>query len=260
MTSFSSALKPSVLVLAAVLAAGPGAMPAFSQAFDIHAPESTQGEQELEVLNGANLGSTKGDPDHLRNAHELKYVYGITNSWMFEMGALLERPSFDDTRLARISLENVLVVKPPVKNGFGFGWFAATEISTSEATHNSVLFGPLIQFNAGKGEFLINPILHKSFGRNATPGVDLNYIWRAKYEVQHGFALGAMGYGVVEDLGSSPRFDQQDHRIGPALFFDVPLDKGRELDISVGTFFGITSASPEASVLVNFGIPLHRRR
>ncbi len=73
--------------------------------------------------------------------------------------------------------------------------------------------------------------------------------------MQHGFAVGAMGYGNIEDLASGPAFNQQDHRIGPAVFFDVPMDKGRDLDVSIGTYFGMTSAAPEASVMLNFGIP-----
>lgn len=235
------------------------AAPASAQQFDIHAPESRRGSFELEVLNGANIGSSRGNPDFLRNAHETKAVTGITDRWTFELGALVEKPDLDDARFARISLENILVVQPAQKNGLGFAWFAATDISTSEATHNALVFGPLIQYNAGRAEVLVNTLLHKSFGRGATPGVDLNYIWRAKYEVKHGFAVGAMGYGVVEELGASPSFNQQDHRIGPALFFDVPMAKGRDLDISLGTFFGVTSAAPEASVMLNFGIPFTKR-
>ena len=246
------------LYLAACLSLATSA-PVMAQSFDIHAPESRRGSFDVEVLNGANLGSTRGNPDFLRNAHETKAVIGITDRYMLEIGALVERPSFDDTRLARISIENILVVQPPVKHGFGFGWYAASEIRTSEASHNSVLFGPLIQYNAGKAEFLINPILHKTFGQNATPGLDLNYIWRAKYEVRHGLGVGAMGYGTIEDIGSGPAFNQQDHRIGPALFFDVPMDKGRDLDISLGAYFGMTSASPEASVMLNFGIPFTKQ-
>jgi hypothetical protein len=233
--------------------------PAGAQSFDIHAPESKRGAVDLEVLNGVNAGRLPAGAETLRKAHEFKYVTGLTDRWMFELGALVEKPTTDDTRLARISLENIFVVKPPVENGFALGWYVSAEIRTSEATHNSVLFGPLIQYNAGKAEFLINPILHKTFGANATSGIDLNYIWRAKVEVQHGFGVGAMGYGNIEDLGAGSTFNQQDHRIGPALFFDVPLEKGRELDISVGTFFGMTSASPEASLMINFGIPLNRR-
>lgn len=227
----------------------------WAQAFDIHAPASKRGSFEVEILNGANPGKTRGDAEFLRNAHEAKAVYGITDRWTFEVGALVERPALDDTRLARISLENIIVVQPPVKNGVGFGWFAATEIRTSEDTHNSVIFGPLVQFNAGNAELLINTLLHKTYGPNATPGLDLTYVWRAKYEVKHGVALGAMGYGFINDLGSGPAFNQQDHRIGPALFFDVPMDKGRDLDISLGTYFGMTSAAPEASLMLNFGIP-----
>lgn len=68
-----------------------------------------------------------------------------------------------------------------------------------------------------------------------------------------------MGYGFIEDVGAGPAFNQQDHRAGPALFFDVPMDKRRDLDISLGTYFGMTSVTPEASVMLNFGIPFTKR-
>lgn len=230
-----------------------------AQTFDLHAPASRQGERSVEVLNGVNLGPGRGNAEVLRNAHETKLVYGLSDRWMIEFGALVERPERDDARLARFNIENIFVLKPVETYGLGLGWYTAVEIATSDDTQNALVFGPVLQAKAGRAEFLVNPFIEKGFGRNAEAGMALNYVWRGKYEVSHGLGLGAKGYGHVHDLGAGPAFAAQDHRLGPAVFLDLEFEKGREVEVSLGTLFGLTRASPNASLLLNVGIPLGRR-
>lgn len=233
--------------------------PSKAQSFDIHAPVSPRGVLEFESINGANLGSSKGDPSFLRHAHELKLTYGLSDAWRLEVGALLEWPESADARLARIALENIFVLHPVQKYGVGLGLFAGLDVSTHQETHNSVTLGPIVQMNAGAAELLVNPFFERSFGQNAEPGFAFNYLWHGKIELTHGLAFGAVGYGRIENLGSSLPLSQQDHRAGPALFVEVEGDGRRKVDISLGLLAGLTEASPSASVMLNVGIPIGRR-
>ncbi len=247
------------LMLTTCLALAARSDVASAQTFDLHAPASKRGEQTIEILNGANLGSPRGSADVPRNAHEAKFVYGISDRWMIEFGALIEKPDPAEARLARVNVENIFVLKPVETLGVGLGWYTGIDIATSAETQSAIIFGPILQANAGKAEFLVNPFLEKGLGRNAEPGMALNYLWHGKYEVSHGLGLGAKGYGHIHDLASGPAFADQDHRLGPAVFLELEAEKGRHVEVSIGTLFGLTRASPSASLIFNVGIPLARR-
>ena len=235
------------------------ASPLAAQSFDFHAPAATRGALEAEILNGANLGSSKGDREFLRNAHEAKLSYGISNAWQVELGALLENPENGDTRLARITSANIIVLSPVRKEGIGLGLFAGADIATYEATHSQLIFGPIAQLNAGAAELLVNPFFERAVGPNSEPGLALNYVWRGKYELSHSFAFGAVGHGRIENIGAPQAFSAQDHRLGPALFFEVEMEAHRKVEISLGVMAGLTQAAPAASVMLNLGIPLGRK-
>lgn len=227
-----------------------------AQSFDIHAPEVTKGALELEALSGINLGNVRGEP---RNAHEFKLGYGVSDRWMLEVGALVEKSDGEATRLARLSFESISVLAPVRKEGLGFGWFNSVEIATSTGIHNTLITGPLLHWSRGSASLLVNPFVEKTFGAGAEPGFDFSYIWRGKTEVAHGLAVGGMGFGRITNIaGSGP--STQDHRIGPALFLDAEIEPGRHVDIGLGAFVGLGRDSPDASLMVNVGVPLPASR
>lgn len=223
-----------------------------AQSFDIHAPDAKAGALEAESLSGINLGAANGHP---RNAHEFKLAYGVSDRWVLEVGALVDKRDGEGAHLARISLESISTLSPAKRQGFGLGWFNALEVATSADTHNTLITGPLIHYGAGPATLLINPFVEKSFGSNAEPGFDFSYIWRGKVDVGHHVAAGAMGYGRISNIAGGGVIGH-DHRIGPALFFEAELDKGRTVEIGLAAFIGVTRDSPDASIMVNFGVPL----
>lgn len=241
-----------IAVMSGLMTACLAVTPLRAQSFDIHAPEARIGALEVEALSGIGLGAAKGQP---RNAHEFKLGYGVSDRWMLEVGALVDKKDGESAHLARISFESISVLSPVKRQGFGLGWFNALEIATSADTHNTLITGPLIHYGAGPATLLINPFLEKSFGSNAEPGFDFSYIWRGKVDLGQHVAAGAMGYGRISNVAGGG-VTAHDHRIGPALFFEAEFDRGRTVEIGVGAFIGLVRDSPDASLMVNFGVPL----
>jgi hypothetical protein len=250
--------KLGIGLLSALLIGGLAA-PVIAQTFDIHAPEAKKGELDLEALQGINIGKVKGDEGFLRNSHELKLVYGVAKFWGLEIGGLVDKPEEEKARLTRIAVENILVLRETPKSGIGLGFFAGVDIATHPETTNAATWGPIIHLKADKTALLLNPFFVRTFGQNHEEGTALNYQWQLKREIRKGFDLGLYGYGKVDNLGASPAWENQDHRVGPALFFGVEVEKGREIEVTVGSLFGVTAASPDTSVMVNFGVPLMKK-
>jgi len=40
-----------------------------------------------------------------------------------------------------------------------------------------------------------------------------------RYDFSHEFGIGVEAYGEVEDLGDAPPLDQQEHRLGPVIYW-----------------------------------------
>ena len=239
-----------------LMTASVGATSASAQTFDIHAPESKRGEVEVESLNAANLGAARGLGELTRDSHELKMTYGVSDVWKIELGGLVEKSVAGDTRLARVAFENIFVLRAVDRVGVGLGWFTSVEAATDHATTNAVIFGPIAYWKAEKFSALANPFFEKTFGQNHEEGVAFTYTWQAKFEIETGFGVGVEGLGRIENVGASPALSQQDHRIGPSLYFTRELGTGQELEIGLGTLVGMTRGSPDATLKLNIAISL----
>lgn len=165
-------------------------------------------------------------------------------------------------RIAKTAVENLVVLRPiddKRPHDVGLGWFTAVEASVHRDTTNSLIFGPIATVKADAFTVTANPFLEKTFGRNHVEGIALNYGWQAKYEVRNGFAIGIEGFGVVENLGNAPRWSDQEHRVGPAIFTEIAVTKDLTIAPDIGLLFGMTQATPDVALKLNVGIPLQQR-
>jgi hypothetical protein len=234
---------------------------ALGQTFDVKAPEVKQGSLELGFDNTLQSGLPGGSGAN-RSGHDLSIDYGVRDWWRLSGVLKFENPQDVDFRLGKVAVENLFVLKPIDAKGtpdFGLGWFTAVEVSVHPDTTNALIVGPIVMVKSQKLSFTANPFVEQTFGRNRTEGIALNYGWQAKYEVRDGFAMGVEGFGVVENLGSSPPWSEQEHRIGPVIFTEIEVAKGFKITPDIGLLFGLTSATPDVALKLNIGVPLHHR-
>src|SRR5262245_32957038 len=229
--------------------------PGLTQTFDVKQLDIEQGARELGSDNTVQGGVRLRDDN--RSAHELSLDYGVSNAWRLSGVLKLENPIEEDFRVARVSVENIWVFRPvPKQGGVGLGWFTSVEASTDAASTNASQFGPIIQVERDKASFTANPFFEKTFGRNRVEGLALNYAWNVKYKLNDNLSVGVEGFGVIESLGEHQPFDEQQHRVGPALFTTVKLSEDFSITPDIGLYFGLTEATPSLTLKVNVGVPL----
>lgn len=229
-----------------------------AQTFDVKQPEAEKGVVEF----GPETMFARGLPDGAnRHANEQALFYGIADWWKINGAVKLEQPSGDDLRLVGAAVGNVFVLKAiDDKRAYdtGLGWFTEVTVSTHRDATNAVLFGFIPKVKLDKLSITANPFLEKTFGRNREEGIALVYGWQVKYELHDGLALGLEGYGVVDNLGNSPPMSDQEHRIGPVLYTEIPIRPDFKLAADAGVLFGLTPGTPDVALKVNFGIPLYK--
>lgn len=244
---------------AVVLAASFDAQQASAQTFDVKAPEVKGGYLEL-GLDNTIQSRRSGDN---RGAHDQSLDWGVTDWWRLSGVVALENPVDGDFRVARTVVENLFVLGK-IDGGrgspaFGFGWFTAVEISTHPDLTNTLIFGPIMSVKRDRLSFTVNPFLEKTFGPNHTEGIALAYGWQAKYELRPDFAVGIEGFGLVDNLGNAPGWEQQQHRVGPVVYTEIALTRDLKITPDIGVLFGLTEATPDVTFKFNIGVPLHQR-
>jgi hypothetical protein len=219
------------------------------------------------------LASQSGFPVHADPVHfsaEASFSYGLTEHWKLGFKSNLDDPVDEDLRVSTVGIENTFAHRG-LTTGVGVAWFTGVDVAVHPDETNSVLFGPLMQFGTDKASVTLNPLFEKTFGRNHEPGVAFVYAWQAKAEVRELVALGVEGYGTIPDVGNAPGIDFQEHRIGPVLYLDFDLDRGKEtptpmslkdadhkakgddeegpkLALELGVLLGLTEATADTTV------------
>ncbi|MDX2158347.1 MAG: hypothetical protein SFW09_17760 [Hyphomicrobiaceae bacterium] len=247
------------LALATTLAGVPE-LAAHAHTFDVKQLEVTAGEVEAGLDNTLQRGVPhERGSDIVRHAYEQGIDYGAL-PWLKVSAVMkLEKPEQDEPRANTLAVESIVVLKPVSDQrtfDVGVGWFTGVEASMHSKTTNSALFGPILTLKADKLSFTANPFLERTFGRNHEEGIALNYGWHAKYELRDGLAIGIEGFGVVDNLGHAPPLEQQEHRIGPAVFTELALARDVKITPDLGLLFGLTRGTPDVALKLNVGVPL----
>jgi hypothetical protein len=226
---------------------------AMAETFDVKGLHVVQGGTEVALDNA--FFSKNADT---RSSHEQIVHYGLRDWWRLSAAVEWENPVADKLRASHLAVENIFVLRPmKQKHDFGLGLFVALETSINSESTNALVFGPIITGKWNKVTWAFNPFFEQTFGRNREDGMAFTYGWQAKYELREGLSVGVEGYGLVENLGDSPRLAEQKHRVGPVLYREFEVAKNFKIEPSVGLLFGLTSATPDVALRFNVDIHLH---
>jgi hypothetical protein len=251
-------MRLPISLLIALLAS---ASAAHAQTFDVKDTEIKAGELEFGTSNTLHRGLPV-DGGANRSAHDKSLDYGVTDRWRLSGIAKFERPEDSGLRFAAVGIENLFVFKPIDDKkdiDVGFGWFVGVQGAVHNEVQNNVQFGPVVSLKADKVSFNANPFFEKTFGRNKIDGLAFVYGWNAKYELSKTLSVGIEGFGVVENIGGGTPLDEQQHRIGPALFSEIAITKDYAITPDLGVLFGLTKGTPDVTVKLNIGIPLYKQ-
>jgi hypothetical protein len=109
-------------------------------------------------------------------------------------------------------------------------------------------FGPIVELASGKLLITLNPIFSTQVGENRNQdGFGFDYGWRAEYDFAKHWGVGVEMFGQMEDLSHAGSFNDQNHSIGPTLFWK-PVGGELELSFNVGVQFGLTDATSDGAL------------
>ena len=262
--------------------------PAFAE-FEIQESEVEKGEAELEYRGAVHWGFPKAEREEaeedgdeegaleeeeegefLRQSHDFEIQYGITERIMLSTTLGTDEPLDGNFALSSVEMELQYEIVERKGNGLGLAFQGGYGFATRGGEADEIEFGPIIELASGNALLTINPLFGAQVGDNReTDGLGFEYGWRAQYNLAKKGAVGAEMFGEIEDLSNAGSFDDQNHSLGPTLFYmpgggDDDIGNGNgddddnnhkvarpaemEFSMNVGVQFGLTDVTSDTAL------------
>jgi len=214
--------------------------------------EREEGEQGAE-----DEGATEEEEEGpLRQSHDFEFQYSFTERWMFSTTLTADEPLDDDFALSSVELElQYEFIEIKDNKGIGLAFQGGYGFAMRGGEADEIGFGPILELGTGKLLWTFNPLFSAQVGENReTDGLGFEYGWRAEYDFAKHWGIGVEMFGEIEHLAHAGSFDDQNHSIGPTLFWN-PGEKEDEAEAGdEGDDRNKVAGPPEMKLSFNIGV------
>ncbi len=255
--------------------------------FEIQESQVEKGEVEIEYRGAVHWGFPRREREEaeedqavgaleeeeegefLRQSHDIELQWSVTDRWMFSTALSADEPLDDDFDVSSVEAELQYELIEREGNGFGLAVLGAYGLATRSGEADEIEFGPIVELASGKALLTTNTFFTSQVGDNRkTDGLGFEYGWRALYGIAKRWGVGVEMFGEIEDLSHAGSFDDQQHSLGPTLFFNPELDGDdddngngngngnhkvagpakAEFSMNVGVQFGLTDLTSDTAL------------
>jgi opacity protein-like surface antigen len=241
--------------------------------FQIQEASIEKGETEFEYRGAYHWGVPEATEENenandLVQSHEFELQYSFTNWWLLQVTVGLEQPLHEDLEASSVEFEPEFALIKRKGDGIALSFQGGYAKSTNGEA-DTFGFGPIVEVAKKNLLITLNPLFTGQVGPNReTDGLGFEYGWRAEYDFAKHWGVGVEMFGEIEDLSHAGSFNQQNHSIGPTLFWS-PTNKEEdvgdaaggdedenktqgpaplELSFNVGVQFGLTDATSDTAL------------
>jgi hypothetical protein len=235
-----------------------------SAQFYVRQPDVEKGETEVEEHGAAYAGP--GNDEELRQSHEVEFKRGLTDRAQLIIEGFFEQPIGDSLQAKEFEIGGQYELIKPEGNGFAFAF--RTIYEAVKDAPDEILFGPLARYAVGRNSTTLNTFFVGQVGDHPTiDGLEFQYNWQFKHELNHRVAFGVEAFGKIEDLAHPGSFNDQLHRAGPVIYLNFGEEAGGteaekreseesepeqkseapELKMAAGVLFGLSDATSDVT-------------
>lgn len=220
--------------------------------FEIKEANTEENSVTLESVNTVFFGDLE---DQIRSSHEVSVGWGIVHGYAFEFGFEFENSTARNSDIFQgFEFTNTFAIVgnegfAPSEN-FALALIAGLDFEFEETNDVVLTIGPAIEADLGGVDVSTNTFLEVPI----TGGDDtaLTYAIGGYYDLLDDVAVGFEAHGEIEQIfDDTPSLGDQEHFIGPAVAFGFDVDEDQEVGMRVGSFFGLTNATPTVGLSVN---------
>lgn len=218
-----------------------------SAQFEIEDSTTASQEVTLELINTIRGGDLGRGTD--RGVHEFGVKYGALEGWQPTLSFLLINRVGDSMTVGGFRFGSTVgILGGEVSNSaFSLGLYSEVYYDFNNADARSVSVGPAIGYDQPNWSVALNAFATIPLNDG---DVGFRYAVGGSYDVTEMIAIGAEAYGTISSVFDDPDIDRDEHVAGPTVRLAFDAD-GRDVALRVGSFFGLTDASPLVAVSAN---------
>lgn len=225
------------------------------------------GTPQAEEGDAAGALDTETDEAPLRQSHDLETQWGATQWLLLSLTLSGDQPLGENFALSSVEFETQVELIERKGNGFGLAFQGGYGFATRGGEAHEIQFGPIVELANGNLLLTLNPLFGAQVGDNKqTDGLGFEYGWRAEYDFAKHWGVGVEMFGQIEDLSNAGSFNDQNHSLGPTLFYnpgeDDDDDVGQagddddkaagpakmDFSLNVGVQFGLTDVTSDTAL------------
>lgn len=206
----------------------------------VYTPTVEYGEKEIDFKYG-----NEKLPDGTRvQVSSLGFGYGATEYWFTEL--YLKREREGDERLTLAEWENKFQLTETGKYPVDVGLVVEIEAPLNKNEAYELKIAPLFQTEFSKLQLNGNLTFERKFGPNDADDkfvTEMGYQWQVKYRWQTAFEFGMQGFGDMGEWNDWSKSDEQNHRMGPAVFGKLGLAPHQAIKYNAALLLGTSEAA-----------------
>lgn len=213
--------------------------------YKLYSPRVEKGELSAEADLNYSKDSNKEQDKYFSQVLALEY--GVTDWWMTELGAEIEKENGDNNKFTNLKWENVIAPWRPGENLVDVGFYVELEKALQSGEADNAEAQLLLEKDIGKFVNTANIKLEHAIGANSK-GSDWGsgFAWRTKYRYDQAFEPGVEYYADFGSFSDNLPFNNQEHVIGPVI-----QGKIGPVKYDTGALFGISDSAPDATIKLN---------
>jgi hypothetical protein len=207
-------------------------------------PNVEAGEREIDFK----IGSATKAGESRESAASIGFGYGARDWWFTEIYAKYKAEGGEGRKFDAVEWENKFQLTETGKYPVDLGLLIEVERPEDRSEGWEVKWGPLLQTEFGRWQVNLNLYLQRSYRAELPAVTEFQYQWQTKYRWRKELEFGIQGFGETGKWDAWLPREQQNHRIGPALFGKVGLGDRQQVRYNVAWLFGASQAAPDRTL------------
>ncbi len=205
--------------------------------------------RELEVENAGSIGrDSRSAHDHEVSLVQ-EFAYGVSERWATEFEAEWGHDPGPGNGLRYLvnTWANKYQVFEQGSQWLELGLWGEYGRATEVGGADRVKLGPLLQKVIGPTITTLNVFVEREVGPGASHTLDSSYGLQVIYDWSKALSPAIEAFGDMGDVQHLPRFNDQQHRLGPVLVGTYSLGELGAIKYNIAYLRGLTAATPQST-------------
>lgn len=209
----------------------------------VYTPIVEMGETEIEIYGGYASDDGRGEQEY-----KLGLGHGMSQRWFSEIELEWEKEGSGPVDYQGFEWVNTFQLTEQGQYFVDLGLFTELKFPDEHDDANVIEFGPMFQKEIGPATYNLNLIWVRDYGHQAEDNTWFEYAFQARVKGDPVLEYGVQAFGDYGDWSGMKAGHDQEHKIGPAIFGEMPAGGKNKIAYDAAFLIGATDDTADYTV------------